>query len=47
MIATTDMALLVLAQTEFSAMLEESASFARKLLLGLAQRVRELDARQD
>ncbi len=46
-IATTDMALLVLAQTEFSAMLEESASFARKLLLGLAQRVRELDARQD
>lgn len=45
--ATTDLALLVLGQREFSALLDGSASFGRKLLVGLAQRVRELDARQD
>ena len=45
--ATTDLALLVLGQREFSALLDGSAAFGRKLLVGLAQRVRELDARQD
>lgn len=45
--ATTELALLVLGQREFAALLDESATFARKLLVGLAQRIRELDARQD
>lgn len=46
-VATTDTVLVVLGQREFSALLEESTTFARKLLVGLATRVRELDARAD
>jgi CRP-like cAMP-binding protein len=42
--AKTDMELIVLGQREFSAMLEESTAFARKLLMGLAHRLREMDA---
>jgi CRP/FNR family cyclic AMP-dependent transcriptional regulator len=42
--AKTDMELIVLGQREFSAMLDESSAFARKLLVGLAHRLREMDA---
>ena len=42
--ATTDMDLVVLGQPEFSAMIDESSAFARKLLKGLAHRLREMDA---
>ena len=42
--AITDMELIVLGQREFSAMLDEAGGFARKLLVGLAHRLREMDA---
>ena len=42
--AKTDMELIVLGQREFSAMLDESSAFARKLLVALAHRLREMDA---
>ena len=42
--AKTDMELIVLGQPEFSAMLDEAGGFARKLLVGLAHRLREMDA---
>jgi CRP-like cAMP-binding protein len=42
--AKTDMELIVLGQREFWAMLDESSAFARKLLVGLAHRLREMDA---
>ncbi len=42
--ATTELELIVLGQREFSAMLDESSAFARKLLVGLAHRLREMDA---
>ena len=42
--AKTDMDLIVLSQPEFSAMLDEAGGFARKLLVGLAHRLREMDA---
>lgn len=43
--AITPMDLVVLGQREFSAMLDESTAFARKLLVGLAHRLREMDQR--
>jgi len=42
--AITDMELVVLGQREFSTMLDESGGFARKLLVALAHRLREMDA---
>ena len=42
--AITDMELIVLGQREFSTMLDEAGGFARKLLVGLAHRLREMDA---
>ena len=39
------MALLVLGQREFSALIEEVPGFAHKLLAGLAHRLREADAK--
>ncbi len=42
--AKTDMELVVLGQREFSAMIDESPAFARKLLMGLAHRLRQMDA---
>ncbi|MFA5884897.1 MAG: cyclic nucleotide-binding domain-containing protein [Acidimicrobiia bacterium] len=42
--AKTDMELIVLNQHEFSVMLDEAGGFARKLLVGLAHRLREMDA---
>ncbi len=44
--AKTDMELIVLGQREFSAMLDEAGGVARKLLVGLAHRLREMDAAQ-
>jgi CRP/FNR family cyclic AMP-dependent transcriptional regulator len=44
--AKTDMELIVLGQHEFSAMLDEAGGFARTLLVGLAHRLREMDAAQ-
>jgi CRP-like cAMP-binding protein len=43
-IAETPMQLLVLAQREFSGLLDEVPSLAHKLLKGMAKRVREADA---
>jgi CRP/FNR family transcriptional regulator, cyclic AMP receptor protein len=43
--AETPMALLVLGQREFSALIEEAPGFAHKLLAGLAHRLREADAK--
>lgn len=42
--AKTDLELIVLGQREFSQMIDESSAFARKLLMGLAHRLREMDA---
>jgi len=42
--AITEMELIVLGQREFSAMLDEAGGFARKLLVALAHRLREMDA---
>ena len=43
--AETPMALLVLGQREFSALIKEVPGFAHKLLAGLAHRLREADAK--
>lgn len=43
--AVTDMHLLVLGQREFAGLLEELPAMAAKLLKGLAQRLRDADAR--
>jgi len=42
--ARTDMELIVLGQREFTEMLDEAGGFARKLLVALAHRLREMDA---
>ena len=42
--ATTDMELIVLGPASSAAMLDEAGGFARKLLVGLAHRLREMDA---
>jgi CRP/FNR family cyclic AMP-dependent transcriptional regulator len=42
--AKTDMELIVLGQREFSQMIDDSSAFARNLLVGLAHRLREMDA---
>jgi CRP-like cAMP-binding protein len=42
--AKTDMELIVLGQREFTEMLDEAGGFARKLLIALAHRLREMDA---
>jgi len=42
--AVTDMELIVIGQREFSLLLDEAGGFARKLLVGLAHRLREMDA---
>jgi CRP-like cAMP-binding protein len=44
-VARTAMELVVLDQTEFFAMLDESSAFRRELLMGLANRLRRMDAR--
>lgn len=43
--AETDMELLVLGQREFSALIDAAPGFSRKLLTGMARRLREADAR--
>ncbi len=45
MIADTDMELVVLGQREFAGIVDEVPGFARKLLAGMAKRLREADAR--
>ena len=42
--AKTDMELIGLGQREFSQMIDDSSAFARNLLVGLAHRLREMDA---
>jgi CRP/FNR family transcriptional regulator, cyclic AMP receptor protein len=44
-IAETDMELVVLGQREFAGLIDEVPGFARKLLAGMAKRLREADAR--
>jgi CRP/FNR family transcriptional regulator, cyclic AMP receptor protein len=44
-VSETDMRLLVLAQREFSGVLEAIPSLSRKLLAAMAARLREADAR--
>jgi CRP-like cAMP-binding protein len=44
-VAETDMEVLVLTRPEFTGLLDEVPGLARKLLTGLARRVREADAR--
>jgi len=44
-VATSPMELVVLAQREFSGVLDEVPGLARKLLTGMARRVREADAK--
>ena len=44
-IAETDMELVVLGQREFAGLIDEVPGFARKLLAGMAHRLREADAR--
>ncbi len=44
-IADTDMELVVLGQREFAGIVDEVPGFARKLLAGMAKRLREADAR--
>ncbi|MDZ4825070.1 MAG: cyclic nucleotide-binding domain-containing protein [Actinomycetota bacterium] len=44
-IADTDMELVVLGQREFAGIIDEVPGFARKLLAGMAKRLREADAR--
>ena len=39
------MELLVLGQREFSALIDEAPGFSRKLLTGMARRLRDADAR--
>jgi CRP-like cAMP-binding protein len=43
--ADTDMELVVLGQREFAGIIDEVPGFARKLLAGMAKRIREADAR--
>jgi len=44
-VAETDMELVVLGQREFAGIIDEVPGFARKLLTGMATRLREADAR--
>ena len=44
-IAGSDMELVVLGQREFAGLIDEVPGFARKLLAGMAKRLREADAR--
>ncbi len=44
-VAETDMELVVLGQREFAGLIDEVPGFARKLLAGMAHRLRESDAR--
>ena len=44
-IADSDMELVVLGQREFAGLIDEVPGFARKLLAGMAHRLREADAR--
>ncbi len=44
-VAETDMDLIVLGQREFAGIIDEVPGFARKLLAGMAHRLREADAR--
>ena len=44
-IAETDMELVVLGQREFAGLIDEVPGFARKLLAGMAKRLRDADAR--
>ena len=44
-VADTDMELVVLGQREFAGLIDEVPGFARKLLAGMAHRLRESDAR--
>jgi CRP/FNR family transcriptional regulator, cyclic AMP receptor protein len=44
-VAETDMELVVLGQREFAGIIDEVPGFARKLLAGMAQRLREADAK--
>lgn len=44
-VAETDMELVVLGQREFAGLIDDVPGFARKLLAGLARRVRDADAR--
>jgi CRP/FNR family cyclic AMP-dependent transcriptional regulator len=44
-IAETDMELVVLGQREFAGIIDEVPGFSRKLLAGMAQRLREADAK--
>jgi CRP/FNR family transcriptional regulator, cyclic AMP receptor protein len=44
-VADSDMELVVLGQREFAGLIDEVPGFARKLLAGMAHRLREADAR--
>jgi CRP/FNR family cyclic AMP-dependent transcriptional regulator len=44
-VAETDMELVVLGQREFAGIVDEVPGFARKLLAGMAKRLREADAK--
>ena len=44
-VADTDMELVVLGQREFAGIIDDVPGFARKLLAGMAHRLRESDAR--
>ncbi len=44
-VAESDMELVVLGQREFAGLIDEVPGFARKLLAGMAKRLREADAR--
>jgi CRP/FNR family transcriptional regulator, cyclic AMP receptor protein len=44
-VADTDMELVVLGQREFAGLIDEVPGFARKLLAGMAHRLRDADAR--
>jgi CRP-like cAMP-binding protein len=44
-VADTDMEVVVLGQREFAGLIDEVPGFARKLLAGMAHRLREADAR--
>ena len=44
-VAETDMELVVLGQREFAGLVDEVPGFARKMLAGMAKRLREADAR--
>ena len=44
-VAETDMELVVLGQREFAGIVDEVPGFARKMLAGMAKRLRDADAR--